>query len=237
MCLAPYAEVPATRRTLGIARKRSTLLLASAGRSGLPFFLGPDWSQTVAEPQPATSAALAVVVDLDSEELFDYPFIYLIEPGGISLSLAEEENLRKYCLNGGFLMVDDFWGQREWDDFEWQMQRVFPGRKYTELELDHPIFSSVFKLSKKPQVPSLDAALYGRSMGVTYEYRGGTGEETPHYRAWFDDKGRMMCIACLNTDLGDGWEREGENHWYFKEFAEKWAYPMGINIVFYAMTH
>ena len=47
----------------------------------------------------------------------------------------------------------------------------------------------------------------------------------------------MMVIICHNTDLGDGWEREGESHEYFKEFSEKKSYPMGINIVTYAMTH
>lgn len=180
-----------------------------------------------------------VVVDLDSDEVFDYPFVYMIEPGTISLSAKEEENLRKYCLNGGFLMVDDFWGEWEWEPFEWQMQRVFPGRKFVELEVDHPIFSAVFKLKEKPQVPAIETALRGRSMGITYEspYRHGPGVENVHYRALFDDEGRMMCMVCFNTDLGDGWEREGENHWYFKEFSEKWAYPMGINIIFYAMTH
>ena len=53
----------------------------------------------------------------------------------------------------------------------------------------------------------------------------------------FDDKGRMMVIICHNTDLGDGWEREGENYYYFREFSEKKAFPLGINIIFYAMTH
>jgi hypothetical protein len=47
----------------------------------------------------------------------------------------------------------------------------------------------------------------------------------------------MMAIICHNTDLGDGWEREGMDARYFKEFSEKWSYPMGINIVTYAMTH
>jgi hypothetical protein len=61
--------------------------------------------------------------------------------------------------------------------------------------------------------------------------------QTVHYKGIFDDKGRMMVIICHNTDLGDGWEREGESAEYFKQFAEKWSYPMGINIVTYAMTH
>ena len=54
---------------------------------------------------------------------------------------------------------------------------------------------------------------------------------------FFDDDGRMMLIICHNTDLGDGWEREAEAQWYFDEFSVKKAYPMGINIVTYAMTH
>ena len=46
-----------------------------------------------------------------------------------------------------------------------------------------------------------------------------------------------MVVICHNTDLGDGWEREGENEEYFREFSAKKAYPLGINIVVYAMTH
>ena len=47
----------------------------------------------------------------------------------------------------------------------------------------------------------------------------------------------MSVIVCHNTDLGDGWEREGLDKEYFKKFSEPKAYPMGINIVVYAMTH
>jgi hypothetical protein len=183
-----------------------------------------------------------VVVSLSSDDIFEYPFLYMIEPGGISLSGVEVENLRKYLLNGGFLMVDDFWGDYEWDDFYQQMKVVLPGREPVPLPLnepgkeDHAVFSAVFVLKEKPQVPSIDTAIAGRASGITYEWSK-PGAETPHYYGYFDDQGRMMCIVCHNTDLGDGWEREGENHWYFKEFSEKLAYPMGINIVFYAMTH
>ena len=63
------------------------------------------------------------------------------------------------------------------------------------------------------------------------------GDEKPHFWAYFDDSGRMVALMCHNNDLGDGWEREGENRDYFREFSEKKSYPMGINIVVYAMTH
>jgi hypothetical protein len=58
-----------------------------------------------------------------------------------------------------------------------------------------------------------------------------------HHRVISDDKGRIMVFAAHNTDYGDGWEREGNNQYYFRNFSEKYAYPMGINVLFYAMTH
>jgi len=178
-------------------------------------------------PQP-------VVLELTDPELFKYPFIYLIEPGDIVLTNEEIKALRRYCLNGGFLMVDDFWGEREWDTFYGEIKRVFPDRELLELPLEHPIFHCVYDLTEKPQIPSIGAALSGRGGGITWER---SDAREVHYKGIFDDKGRMMAIVCHNTDLGDGWEREGEDPWYFREFSEKKAYPLGINIVFYAMTH
>lgn len=170
------------------------------------------------------------IVRLTDPELFDYPFIYLIEPGEMTLDDAEVAALRRYLLNGGFLMVDDFWGEREWDNLSGEMKRVFPDREPQELPLEHEIFHCVYDLKVKPQVPSINHFL----AGATTE-RWDAAEA--HYRAIFDDKNRMMVIICHNTDLGDGWEREGVNSDYFKEYSEKYSYPMGINIVTYAMTH
>lgn len=177
-----------------------------------------------------------VQVRLTDEELFDYPFIYMIEPGSLYFTDDEVIALRKYLLAGGFLMVDDFWGDSAWENVHQQMKRVFPDREPAELPLEHEIFNIVYRLKEKPQMPAINAAIEGRPWGITWEQHDGDSR-TVHYRALFDDKGRMMVIFCHNTDLGDGWEREGEDPWYFKEFAEKKAYPMGINIIVYAMTH
>lgn len=174
------------------------------------------------------------ILRLTDPELFQYPFIYMIEPGHIALEPDEVACLRRYLLNGGFLMVDDFWGEQEWETFYRAIKQVFPEREPVELPLEHPIFHCVYDLKEKPQIPSLGVALYGRSQGITWER---DDARTPHYRGIFDDKNRLMAIICHNTDLGDGWEREGEDPWYFREFSEKKAYPLGINIIFYAMTH
>lgn len=175
-----------------------------------------------------------LVLELTDPRLFDYPFIYIVEPGRLVFGEEEVKNLRRYLLNGGFLMVDDFWGEAEWYNFYREIKRVFGDREPVELALDHPIFHAVFELKEKPQIPSIGVALAGRAYGITWER---PDAREAHFKAFYDDKGRMMVIICHNTDLGDGWEREGENEWYFREFSEKKAYPLGINIVFYAMTH
>ena len=177
-----------------------------------------------------------VVLSLTDKQLFDYPFIYIVEPGNLTFQEAEVVALRRYLNNGGFLMIDDFWGEQEWRKCAMEMSRVFPKREFEEVPLSHEIFNCVYRLQEKPQIPSIDFAWRGRHHGITWEPRR-SDTSVPHYRAIKDDDGRIMVFACHNTDLGDGWEREGENEWYFEEFSVKKAYPLGINIVTYALTH
>src|SRR5207248_2304031 len=142
----------------------------------------------------------------------DYPFIYSVEPGYLHLTDQEAEILRRYLLNGGFYMLDDFWGEREWANVRAQLHRIFPDREPVELELDHPIFHCIFDLKEKVQIPGIEFAIRHRDSGIVWERPDAKGA---HFRAIFDDKGRMMVLVCQNTDLGDSWEREGDDPWYF----------------------
>jgi hypothetical protein len=169
------------------------------------------------------------ILTLTDPELPKHPFIYLVEPGGLHLSDDEARGLRSYLLGGGFLMVDDFWGEAEWENFATELAKVFPDREPKELPLTHPVFHAYYRLDHKPQVVSIHAALTGAATE-----RADAGEV--HYRGLTDDQGRLMAIICHNTDLGDGWERQGDDGRYAREYGEKRAYPMGINILVYALT-
>jgi hypothetical protein len=183
---------------------------------------------------------------LTDPDLFNYPFIYMVEPGALLLRDEEVPILRKYLLNGGVLMADDFWGEWQWEGFADQIKRVLPDGKWVELPMDHPIFHCVFDLNvpkNKLQTPSIDIATPRHSTDFTWETYHLNRDRSPedchemHVRAIFDEKGRIMVIATHNCDNGDAWEREGEDDWFFHNFSEKRGYPLGINIIFYLMTH
>ena len=175
------------------------------------------------------------VLKLTSPDLFDFPFIFMAQPGHMELREEEVPILRKYLRSGGVLLVDDFWGTAEWESFEREMKRVLPGQPWVELPMEHPLFHCVFDLKTVKndlQVPSMP---FWRRGGITY--RGAEDTRDVHVRAWLDDKQRIMVVALHNSDNGDGWEREGENIDYFHQFSESRAYPLAINIIFYTMTH
>lgn len=190
---------------------------------------------------------------LTDSKLFDYPFCYMVEVATLEFTDDEVAALRRYLLNGGFLMVDDFWGEEAWNSFHKQMQRVFPDREPVDLDLSHPIFHTVFDLKEKPQVPGITFWAAHRDSNIAWEKPDAKGA---HYWGYSDDKGRLVALICQNTDLGDGWSRElstvkllqnlntrrgsesdPDNTRYFHEYCEKLGYPMGVNIITYVMTH
>jgi len=174
------------------------------------------------------------IISLTDPELLNFPFIYIVEPGNLAFTDEETVAIRRYLLNGGFLMLDDFWGEEAWANVAYVFKQVFPERSFSELPLSHPLYSSVFEIKSKGQVPNVGLGMASEHHGRTWERE---DAKVVHHRALFDDKGRLMVLATHNTDNGDGWEREGESDYYFHNFSEKIAYPLGINLIFYIMTH
>ncbi len=167
-------------------------------------------------------------------ELPNYPFLFLSSPGNLYLADEEVVALRRYLLNGGFLLMDDFHGEEEWKNCESVMKQVFPDRDFFELPLEHPLYHGVFEIREKGQNAAVNLGIRSEFTGVTWEREDG---QEVHHRGIADDKGRLMVLTLHNTDTADGWEREGESDYYFHNFSEKIAYPLGVNIIYYVMTH
>ena len=184
------------------------------------------------------------VLKLTDPALFDYPLLYLEHAGYMRLSEEEVAVLRRYLAAGGALFVNDFWSAREWDGFAAQIARAVPDRAWTELNTDHPIFNCVFDLRgpmHRLRVPTMQ--FWNRDFeaddaeSAPHRIFRGEGSEAMHVRALHDEKGRLMILVIHNSDVSDGWEREQENEAYFSRYSERIAYPLGINIIFYLMTH
>jgi len=166
-------------------------------------------------------------VALDDPELRRFPFLYAVEVGRMALTEAEVDGLRGYLLAGGFLVVDDFWGTREWENFESEMRRVLPERAIVELPQDHPLLNTFYGIDSIVQVPNVGNGMRG---GPTWERDG----YVPHLRAIFDDGGRLMVLISWNSDLGDAWEW-AENPHYPLPYSN-YAISLGVNLVLYGMS-
>ena len=167
------------------------------------------------------------VVTLDSDEIFNYPWVYAVQVQNWSFTDAEAKRLREYLYKGGFLMVDDFHGTEDWERFMTGMRQVFPDRPVEDLPDGDEIFHVLFDLSGRMQIPGEQYVNTGR----TYEKDG----YVPKWRAIRDDKGRIVVAICHNMHLGDAWEWADIPE--YPENFSSMAFRVGINYIVYGMTH
>ena len=167
------------------------------------------------------------VVDLDSDDIFNYPWVYAVQVANWTFTDAQAKRLREYLLKGGFLMVDDFHGTADWERFMAGMRQVLPDRPVEDLSDNDEIFHVLYDLGERFQVPGEQYVNTGR----TYEKDGYVAK----WRAIRDDKGRIIVAICHNMHLGDAWEWADMPE-YPESFASM-AYRVGLNYIVYGMTH
>src|ERR1044071_6051262 len=79
-------------------------------------------------------------IEIMDDRIFDYPIIYFVEPGFLELSDEQAARLNEYIKRGGFIYLDDFWGEYEWQNVQEQIQKIDPEFQIQDLPLSHPIF-------------------------------------------------------------------------------------------------
>ncbi|MDA1082102.1 MAG: DUF4159 domain-containing protein [Gemmatimonadetes bacterium] len=160
------------------------------------------------------------VLDMDDPELMKWPVAYLSEPGYWVPTGGEALGLRNWLAKGGFLFVDDFYGN-QWANFERSMRMVLPDAEFVRLDTTHPIFNSFYSIESldkmsHPANPSYKAIYYG-----IYERN--------------DRRRRLVAIVNYNNDIGDYMEWSGRG-WYPMNMSND-AYKFATNYLVYALTH
>jgi uncharacterized protein DUF4159 len=176
-----------------------------------------------------------VVIQATEDELFKCPFVMMSEFGGAFITPEEATALRRYVQKGGFLWVDDAWGEYAWQHWVQELRKVLPESTYPifDVPLNHSILHTLFDSRRIPQIPAIGNA--GRD-GRTDERWNDPTDDVAYMRAIADDKGRIMVLMTHNTDFGDAYERESDDPTYFYTFSVE-GYAIGINVLLYAMTH
>lgn len=155
------------------------------------------------------------VVELGSDNLYTFPYLYLTGHGNMRLSEGEALRMRHYLENGGFLHVDDNYGLDA--SFRREMNKVFPEKELVEIPFDHPIFHQTFS--------------FPNGLPKVHEHEG----EPPQGFGLFDDNDRLMVFYTYESDLGDGWEPQTVHE--KPEELRQASLQMGANILVYAMTN
>jgi len=225
-CAHAQEELAQVQSKFTMARIRYPVPLLAWGPIG--DSQGPPWSHDWPKSEEHLMKIMAEVTKLDvnpgghitsfeNDDVFKYPIAYLCEVSYLDLSEQEAHRMREYLLRGGFLIVDDFRGERALDNFRQQMKSVFPDRSLEELPRTHPIWTCFYDISNLfPEPP------YAKHL-------------VPQYFGMSDDKGRLMMVIDYNTDISEYWEWSDNPFMPIDQTNE--AYKYGVNYLMYALTH
>lgn len=153
-------------------------------------------------------------VYIGSEDLFNYPILFMTGHGNVDFSDNDANNLRNYLISGGFLHISDNYGLDKF--IRKELKKVFPELELKEIPTNHPIYNQTFKFPNGiPKIHEHNKKM-AQGFGLFHQ-------------------GRLVVFYDYETDLSDGWEDE-IIHNNSKSVREK-ALKMGANIIEYTFKN
>ena len=165
------------------------------------------------------------------DRIFDHPWLFAQQVGRWTLSVEEIDRLREYLMRGGFLVVDDFHGAREWVIFSDVIRQVLPDRPIIDIPDTDPLLHVLYDLDQRTQIPGRRHLYRAANGQIEAQLPGGP----PRWRGIYDSKDRLLVAINFNMDMGDAWEHADDP--VYPEPMTALAYRFGINYIIYAMTH
>jgi len=153
-------------------------------------------------------------VDLSSDDIFNYPFLFMTGHGNVDFSPTEAKRLRAYCDAGGFLYIDDDYGLDK--SIRVQLKKVFPEQDLAELPFSHGIYHCHFD--------------FPHGLPKIHQHDG-----LPPQGFGLFSNGRLSVFYTYQTNPSDGWD-DAEVHEDPVEKRQE-ALRIGTNIVVWALGH
>lgn len=152
-------------------------------------------------------------VEVSSDEIFSYPFLFMTGHGNVLFSKDEAERLRLYLENGGFLYIDDDYGLN--DAVRREMKKVFPEKDFIELPFSYGLYNVFYN--------------FENGAPKTHEH----DKNPPQGFGIFINK-RLAVYFTYESNPSDGWA-DASVHKDPEEKREE-ALKFGTNIVIWALT-
>ena len=146
-------------------------------------------------------------VNINSDELFSYPFLFMTGHGSVLFTEDQAKRLRKYCESGGFLYVDDDYGLDK--SFRREIKKVFPDKNLVELPFNFGMYHDFYdfpygvpKTHKHNGLPPQGFGIFvnGRlAVYYTYESNPSDGWDDPDVHG--DPPAKRLEALKFGTDL------------------------------------
>jgi hypothetical protein len=153
-------------------------------------------------------------VDISSDAIFSYPFLFMTGHGNIIFTKDEGDRLRKYCEAGGFLYADDDYGMDK--AFRMEMKKIFPDKELVELPFNYDIYSDMFN--------------FPNGVPKTHEHNG----KPPQGFGIFIN-GRLAVYYTYESNPSDGWD-DSDVHGDPPDKRLE-ALKFGVNLIVWALSN
>lgn len=153
-------------------------------------------------------------VEISSDDIFTYPFLFMTGHGNIVFSSSDAERLREYLTSGGFLYVDDDYGLD--NAFRREIRKVFPDKDLVELPFDYGLYNCLFDFNYGP--PKI------------HEH----DNNPPQGFGIFID-GRLVVYYTYESNPGDGWTDQRVHN--TPEEKRQEALKFGANLIVWALSN
>jgi hypothetical protein len=153
-------------------------------------------------------------VEIGSDDIFTFPFLFLTGHGNIVFSSSDAERLRKYLTSGGFLYVDDDYGID--NAFRREIKKVFPDKELVELPFNFGLYHCLYDFEfGPPKVHEHD-------------------NNPPQGFGIFID-GRLAVYYTYDSNPGDGWTDQRVHN--TPEERRQEALKFGTNLIVWVLSN